>query len=303
MNNLLLILLSLLWGSAFLWTKLLLEQLHPISLVFFRCLFGLLFIIPFLIKLKISIKRPITFKFVGVMSLGAAIPWLMVSFALLSLHTSVSGVMNSFAAIFTFILTILIYRVRPLVTQIISLLLGFFAVIILFLESLFSADFSPIGILLMLSVTLCYGSNSVLTSRYFRNLSPFVLGFYTLLIAVILNGVGMLIVEPGVVLKIIEPTIFFPLLILGGFSSGLGYVIFYRLVSSGGAVFGSFVTFLIPFVSVLLGVLVLNEPFSFTFLIGFVLVLCSLVFMNWQVLMKIKANRLKSIDKSMEKSS
>ncbi|WP_407270321.1 EamA family transporter [Radiobacillus sp. PE A8.2] len=102
MNNLLLILLSCLWGSAFLRTKILLEHLYPVSLVFFRCLFGLLFIIPFIIKIKISIRRSITFKFVVVKSLGAAIPWSMVSYALMHLHTSVSGVMNSFAAIFYF---------------------------------------------------------------------------------------------------------------------------------------------------------------------------------------------------------
>ncbi|WP_226035191.1 EamA family transporter [Aquibacillus saliphilus] len=104
-------------------------------------------------------------------------------------------------------------------------------------------------------------------------------------------------------MKVAEPSIFFPLLILGGFSSGLGYVIFYRLVSTGGAVFGSFLTFLIPFVSVLLGVLVLKEPFGFTFLIGFILVLISLLLMNWQVLMKRKQTFSGSIDKSVGKSS
>ncbi|WP_407270320.1 hypothetical protein [Radiobacillus sp. PE A8.2] len=48
--------------------------------------------------------------------------------------------------------------------------------------------------------------------------------------------------------------------------------------------FVSFVTFLIPFMSVLLGVIVLKEPFNLTFIIGFLLIICSLVFMYWQTL-------------------
>ncbi len=55
----------------------------------------------------------------------------------------------------------------------------------------------------MLIVTLSYGLNNVYTSKYFGNISPFVLGFYTLLIAVIFSGGVMLVIEPGVGVKIL----------------------------------------------------------------------------------------------------
>lgn len=48
----LLLLLSLLWGSSFLFTKILVEDLHPVSLIFIRCLFGLVMLAPILLFQK-----------------------------------------------------------------------------------------------------------------------------------------------------------------------------------------------------------------------------------------------------------
>ncbi|CAH0283194.1 hypothetical protein SRABI96_04036 [Peribacillus sp. Bi96] len=44
-----LFLLSLLWGSTFYFTKLLLPDFLPVSIVFYRCLFGMMALLPFLL--------------------------------------------------------------------------------------------------------------------------------------------------------------------------------------------------------------------------------------------------------------
>ncbi|MFD6208121.1 EamA family transporter [Peribacillus sp. NPDC060253] len=54
-----LFLLSLLWGSTFYFTKLLLLDFLPVSLVFYRCLFGMMALLPFFVMEKIKKK---TFK-------------------------------------------------------------------------------------------------------------------------------------------------------------------------------------------------------------------------------------------------
>ena len=47
-----LLFLSVLWGSSFLWTKELLDYFKPTTIVFLRCLFGIVALIPFLLRSK-----------------------------------------------------------------------------------------------------------------------------------------------------------------------------------------------------------------------------------------------------------
>lgn len=277
----LLLLLSLLWGSSFLFTKILVEDLHPVSLIFIRCLFGLVMLAPILYFKRISIKRKLTFTFVSSLSLAAGIPWMLMAFSLVSLHSSVSGILNSFTSIFTFVLSLIFLKVKPLANQLVSLVLGMIALIILFLDTLQVDAFGFFSVGLMLTCTLCYATNSIIAGRFFQGISPFVLGFYTLLFGMIINGIPTIFIQPEVFLLLGSWDILIPVAILGFLSSGLGYVIFYQLIENGGPVYATFVTFLIPFVSVLLGVVVLNEPFRVYMIIGGVMIFFALVAMNW----------------------
>lgn len=281
LNVSLLLLLSLLWGSSFLFTKILVEDLHPVSLVIFRCLFGLVILVPIILMKKIKLKRKIEFKFVASLSLAAGIPWLLMAFSLVSLHSSVSGILNSFTSIFTFVLSIIFLKVKPLANQMVSLVLGVLALIILFLDTLQVDAFGFFSVGLMLSVTICYAINSIITGKYFQGISPFVLGFYTLLFGTLINGIPTFIFQPDVFATLLSWEIIGSLFVLGCLSSGLGYVIFYQLIENGGPVYATFVTFLIPFVSVVLGVVVLNEPFRVYMVIGGVMIFLSLIAMNW----------------------
>ena len=76
-----LLFLSVLWGSSFLWTKGLLDYFEPTTIVFLRCLFGILVLLPFLLRPKNrkDLKK-VTPKFLLVVSLAGAIPWKFIKF-------------------------------------------------------------------------------------------------------------------------------------------------------------------------------------------------------------------------------
>lgn len=63
------------------------------------------------------------------------------------------------------------------------------------------------------------------------------------------------------------------LLALGVASSGLAYVLYYRLIAAAGAVIASLATYLMPPVGVTLGWLVLGELVGWRLLVGIVLIL------------------------------
>lgn len=286
MNAFLLVLLSLLWGSSFLWTKLLLASFHPVSLVFFRCLFGVLFLIPFLIKKREKRAEKVNGTFLLTFSLGATIPWIILSFALLDLPTSVGGVLNSFTSIFTVLFAILYLKARPMKHQLIGLFLGILALVVIFIKSLSASEFTFYSVCFMLFVTWCYAANSILVTKHYKSISPFHLGFYTLFLSTTVTGIATLFIQPDAFSHLLRPEIIGILFVFGGISSGLGYVIYYQLISTGGPIYGTFVTLLIPVFAVIIGAGILNEAIYLNTILGILFMLVSLVAMNWRIVGK-----------------
>ena len=134
--------------------------------------------------------------------------------------------------------------------------------------------------LLMFGVTSCYALNSILINKYFSEIPPLHLGFWTLAVGVALNGPISFIIEPKALLHIATLDVLLPLLVLGCLSSGLGYVIFYLIISSSGPLLALMVTFIVPFVSITLGFIFLDEPLHIGIAIGLPLIILSLILMN-----------------------
>ncbi|MEC1178851.1 DMT family transporter [Metasolibacillus meyeri] len=283
-----LMILSLLWGSAFFWTKELLEVFDPPTIVFFRCLFGLLALLPFVLLKKNRIQLKISSFYIFALALGAAIPWNIMAFSLQGLDTGLSGILNATTPLFALLFSIVILKAKPFWNQTVSLLIGFIAVAILMIFSGQAAgtQFSVYHALLMLAVTMSYALNSIWVKKYYTDIPAILLGFWTLLISAVFNGIISIIMEPQAVMHLGKIEVFLPLLVLGCLSSGLGYVIFYQIVSTGGPILALMVTFIVPFITVTLGTLFLQEPFHLGIAIGLPLMIVSLFIMNIQVFKK-----------------
>ncbi|MDS9472603.1 DMT family transporter [Sporosarcina pasteurii] len=282
-STLYLLFLSLLWGSSFLWTKQLLDYFQPTTIVFLRCLFGMIALLPFLFFSKVKIDFKVQPKFLLVVALAAAIPWNFMGFALQGIDSGLSGILNATTPLFAVLFSIVLLKIKPLRNQIFSLLIGFFAVVVLmfFSGQAIGSQFSIVHALLMFGVTSCYALNSIFVNKYYTTVPPMHLSFWTLAIAILINGPISLLMEPKAMLTVGTPSVFLSLLVLGSLSSGLGYVIFYIINSASGPIFAVMVTFIVPFVSILLGIIFLNEPFHIGIAIGLPLMVISLFLMNF----------------------
>lgn len=281
-STLYLLFLSLLWGSSFLWTKQLLDYFQPTTIVFLRCLFGIIALLPFLFMSKVKLDFKVRPKFILVVALAAAIPWNFMGFALQGIDSGLSGILNATTPLFAVIFSIFLLKIKPLINQIVSLLVGFIAVVVLmfFSGQAIGSEFSIVYALLMFGVTSCYALNSILINKYYSTVRPLHLSFWTLAVAIVINGPISLILEPKAIVTVGTPNIFFSLIVLGSLGSGLGWVIFYFINSASGPIFAVMVTFIVPFVSILLGIIFLNEPLHIGILIGLPLMIISLFLMN-----------------------
>ena len=137
----LLILISSLWGSSFIFMKVLSPVFGPILVSSLRLLGASLFLYIYmrLTKMKISFKRNILF-FMTIGIINSAIPFVMYSFAALNIDASLSGTLNSsspmFGAIFGYLL--LGSKLKP--KQIIGLIVGFIGVLVVSSASLESGS-------------------------------------------------------------------------------------------------------------------------------------------------------------------
>lgn len=283
-----LLVLSFLWGSAFMWTKELLDVFKPPTIVFFRCLFGLVALLPFVLLQKNRMHLKIRPFFVLVLALGAAIPWNIMAFSLQGIDTSLSGILNATTPLFALLFSMIILKTKPSWNQATSLLIGFGAVTVLILFSSQSTgvQFSIFHAFLMFAVTMAYALNSIWIKKYYTNIPTILLGFWTLLISAILNGVISVFMEPYAFKHLGKWEIILPLLVLGCMCAGLGYVIFYQIISIGGPLLASMVTFISPFVTIVLGIFFLQEPFHLGIIIGMPLMILSLLLMNIHIFKK-----------------
>lgn len=287
-----LIALSLILGSSFYFTKLLLPDFHPVSIVFYRCLFGMMALLPLFLwkKSKDDFQRvPILLL---TTLLGAGIPWVFISFSLRRLDTTIGGVLNASSPIFGIILSVLILKAPVTRQELMSVLIGFVGICITLIAGMNGSSqfhFGPAG--LLLAAVCFYSMSAVLSANYLKHCSLFTLSFMTMLVGSIYSGIFMMFVEPMSFQHFNDWKPFLLFIVLGMISSGFASVLYYYLVKSGGAFFALLVAYLMPIMTILLGVLFLEEKVNIGMLFGLLCVFTSVYLMNKKMRKKGGANK------------
>lgn len=277
-----LLLLSALWGSTFFWTKILLVDFHPVSIVFFRCLLGVIVLLPILIKKRVFANIKLSPSLFTISLLGAAIPWTLMTISLQYMETTLSGVINALTPLFGMVLSIFILKNKARPFEWICILIGFFGVVFIFLMKGVSYESNEfLGALILLIATLSYAMTGVISTKYQKHTSPYILAFMTLIIAMLICGFLMMFIQQDAITYMLDWNYFFVFFVLGVLSSGLGYVIFYTLVAYGGPVYALFITYLMPTVALFLGYFFLDEKVTWTMLIGLIFIFTSIGLMNF----------------------
>lgn len=302
--------LSLLWGSTFYFTKMLLPDFHPVSIVFYRCLFGGIVLLPFFLwkKTKKDFEKISSLLLITLLSAG--VPWVFMSLSLKNLDTTISAVLNATGPIFGLLYSIVLLKVQITKQELISVFVGFSGILISFMMGS-SSDvgfrFSSAGLLLF-AVSL-YALSAVLAARFLNHVSVFTLSFTTMVVGSIYSGIMMIWFDP---LSFQSMNNFHNIgwfIMLGMFNSGIGNLLYFYLVKSGGAIFALLITYLMPVTTIFLGTLLLNESLEIGTIVALIFVLTSVYFtqrkgghkMNkfQDIVTKLMRNNF-SVDKSIE---
>ena len=268
--------LSLIWGTSFLFIKLLVEPLGAWGVVFGRCLFGtviLLLIVAFRKDWKGLKGLPLGI-IILVSLLNNAMPWFLIALSETRITSSYASLINATTPIWTLIIGFLFFHNKLRMFQWLGITLGFFGIIILSgVDVTNIMDQSIVGLFTMVGATLCYGYSTHLTKKYLSNVSVTMISLSTLMVSALFSLIMVLLTDRTIFTMIFEPSIFGGLVGLGVFGSGLAYLLYYYCIQKGSPEFASLVTYLVPISAMLWGAVILNEEIHLSMITGFILIL------------------------------
>lgn len=193
--------------------------------------------------------------------LNSAIPFACFSFALLTISTGLSSILNATVPLFGAIIAWLWLKDRPNGSRIVGLVVGFVGVALLAGSK---ASFTPNAngntpgwaVLACLLATVCYGISASFTKRYMAGLPSLVSATGSQIGAAL--GLAPLAwwfwPEQAVSVQAWAAVV-----ILGVVCTGVAYTLFFRLIERAGPARALSVTFAIPVFAVLYGVVLLGE--------------------------------------------
>lgn len=251
--------LALIWGSSFILIKKGLVVFAAGEVGAIRIVSAALVLVPLALpKLKGLNKRQWKWLFISGM-LGSFAPAFLFAFAQTRLESGVTGVLNALTPIFALLVGVMFFNGALKKRDIVGISLGFTGTILLIVAGsggeLGNFNFYAFFVIL---ATFCYGLNLNIVKFQFSVLKPKLITSISLFLISPIAGwylfrmtdfVVKLQTEPGAGMSL------FYVCILGVVGTAIALIIFNRLVQLTSAVFTSFVTYIIPVVAVIWGLL------------------------------------------------
>lgn len=271
------ILLAALWGASFLFMRLGTLEFGPLPTAGLRVAIASLALLPVMLSRGLWPHLRQHWKPVMICGLiNSAIPFALFSFALLSISTGLSSILNATVPLFGALVAWLWLGDKPGASRTVGLVIGFIGVALL---ASGKASFKPdasgavtaLGILACLLATISYAVAASFTRRYLSGLNSLMVATGSQIGAALGLALPTLLMWPAQApsLKACGA-----LLALGILCTAVAYVMFFRLIERLGPARAITVTFTIPVFAVFYGVTLLGETVTTWMLFCGVIVLC-----------------------------
>lgn len=279
----LLILLSLIWGSSFILIKKGLQVLDSEEVGALRIVSAFVFLAVFGIR-NIPKVRKHEWKYLLVIGLaGSLIPSFLFAFAQTRLDSGVVGILNALTPLFTILISVFLYGRSQGRQAYYGVLAGFAGSVLLILAgsggNIQNINFYAFFIVL---ATVFYGTNLNVTKEHLSGQK-----------ALVITSVSMLMVGPVASVYLFGMTDFIYklqqvpgawlatsyIIILGVFGTALAMIIFNHIVKLTNPLFTSSVTYIIPIVAVMWGLLD-GERLLFLHYVGMVCIILGVYIAN-----------------------
>ncbi|HKP32680.1 MAG TPA: DMT family transporter [Chitinophagaceae bacterium] len=257
MNWTIFILLSFVWGSSFILMKIGMNRLTPYQVASVRMVSAGIVLLPIAIRRFREIPKKQLGYIILSGLLGSFFPAYLFCIAETKIDSALAGILNALTPICVIIVGLLFFQNRSTRNQVIGVLIGFVGLCLLFITK-GKIDLTYISYAVLVVVaTISYGLNVNMVNRHLHhipslNIAAFAFSFLLIpsLIILIFTGFFSLDLQNTQVLQSVGASA-----LLGITGTAMATILFYILLKRAGTLFASLVTYGIPFVAILWGVL------------------------------------------------
>jgi len=267
-----LILLAAIWGSSFVFMRIIAPVLGPVVTADLRIFIAGLFLLTYSLFKGINLnwkKNWIRYLYIGVISL--AIPFSLFSYAAMYIPASYSVVLNSTTPLFGVLLSALMLNEKITIFKVLGIFLGMTGVFVIadVKAASINAQFL-ISVLACLFAAALYAYNSIYVKLKASDISPMALSTGSQIFA----GLALATLIPvSPVIKPVTMTVVLCLLALAIICTAVAMLLYYQLLESVGPTKSLTVTFLMPVFGIMWGAIFLNEIITFKMVMGSILIL------------------------------
>ena len=284
-NWFLLILLSAVWGGAFTLNKLALDSYTPEVIVAGRLIVGSVFLIVLVYfmykRFTINFSQLNYYLFMSLV--GIVIPFIAIINGQKHIDSAMAGILMATMPITTIMLSHFFLVDEKMNKQkFIGFIISFFGVFILiyrdnlFINNSFSSTLES-QLLVMLGSTL-YSVAAIYGKKY-KMTDPVSASTGTILFATFFMIIYLLFIDasnPNLSKLMLNTNI----LLLGILCTAIATIIYFQILQTSGASFLSIMNFLIPLWAILFGILILDDAFSWNYILGLAVILLGIKLAN-----------------------
>lgn len=285
-----LVLLAAIWGASFLFTRLGTVEFGALPTAFVRVAIASAFLLPLLAwrgQVPVLQRHWKRIFVIGVLNSG--IPFLCFSFALLSITSGLSAILNATTPLFGALVAWLWLRDRPGASRLLGLAIGFAGVALLAWDKAsFKPDASGIApawaVLACLVATFCYGLAGNAAKVYLSGLPALATATGSQVGAMLLLAVPAIWTWPAHMPSV---QAWLALVAVGVLCTGIAYILYFRLIEEAGPARALAVTFIVPVFAVVYGALFLHEAVTGWMIACGAVVVCGTAFSTGMLSQKL----------------
>jgi drug/metabolite transporter (DMT)-like permease len=273
--------LALIWASAFFNIKIATDSFGAITIAFLRVFFGA---IPVLllcfykgIKIEAFSKDWHWFAMIGFINLVA--PFFLIAYGVKFVQSNLAAILMSTTPLSSTILGHFFTKNEKFnFIKTFGILIGFSGIVYLFSDNLLINDNNFISALLILLGSTCYVIGGVLTLKISKKKNENVTGSILIWAVIILLPLVLFVEKPWNTMPSIESTV--SVIYLGLVSTGLAWLLRFRILKNNGLIFQSQVSYLIPIFGIILSYIFLKEMITPKIIVSLLAVLIGLYFVK-----------------------
>ena len=277
-------LLGLVWGSSFLWIKIAVGYMGPLTVAAMRQLLGLggLLVVMAVLRQPFPRGRRTLLAYLVLGTLQSAVPFALIAWGETRIDSGLAAILNGTMPLFTILIAhFWLHDEKITPARLAGLVAGFGGVAVLGSRDLDAGALRGTvwGQLALLIATLSYAAASTFSRRYLREQPPLVQATMVVLVgdALLWSSVGIAerpLHLPAAALPWIA------LAWLGLLGSCLAYLLYFYLITAWGPTRASLVTYVFPLIGLVLGIAFLGETVDWHLVLGSLLVVSGIIVVN-----------------------